>query len=206
MNGKRNALITALVVILVVFLLCGAVMVLEHFLLFSKYIVLSQSTSLYFFSALFQGNAALFAILGVFVVFRLQIERSSIGSIEQILLKDLGEFFGGEAALHIALSEFLDFKRASPEKKRSLAGDYAKDCKERHEDHSRYAPSHLLLPDLLNTWIESDQRIREIKAQIKLPIYILATYMALSLAGLISATPIHRFWGAVEPSGLSILD
>jgi len=188
--------------VLVVFLLFGVVMVLDHFLLFSKYIVLSKSTSLYFFSALFQGNAALFAILGVFVVFRLQIERSSIDSIEQILLKNIGEFFGAPAAPDVAYSKFLDFKRASPEKKRSIAEDYEKDCKERREHMEEYARSHLLLPDLLKAWAASEQLMKEIKAQIKVPIYVLATFMALSLAGLISATPIHRSHGAVE---LSIL-
>ena len=44
--------------------------------------------------------------------------------------------------------------------------------------------------------------MKEIKTQIRLPIYLLATFMALSLAGLIFATWIHHFHGAVELSVL----
>ena len=207
MKGKRDAWMTASVV----FLLFVAIMVLEHFLLFSKYVVLSKSTSLYFFSALFQGNAALFAILGVFVVFRLQIERSSIGSIEQILLKDLNNFFGGKPTFGCAFEEFYKFKMACLEDKRSIAEKYAKEC----EDHrasekdpnalpivAQRLQSYLQLPSLLNAWVASEQLMKEIKTQIKLPIYVLATFMALSLVGLIFAAPIHHSHGTVE---LSIL-
>ena len=98
-----------------------------------------------------------------------------------------------------AFGPFWDFRTASLKDKRLKAKDIDKNCRQRYQSN---IPSHRLLPDLLNSWIESEQRIMEIRDQIKLPVYILATFMALSLVGLIFAAPIHRSDGVVE---LSIL-
>ena len=201
MSCGRNKINRIFYVLITGLVVSRAAMVLHHFLLFLKHIVLSENTSLYFFSALFQGNAVLFAILGVFVVFRLQIERSSIDSIEQILLKDIGDFFA-EGSLHLAHDRLRDFKKTPIEQKRNIAKNYRDNSKKRKNETSMGSALHLRLPDLLYDWIASEQQMNEIKTQIKLPIYLLATFMALSLVGLIFATPIHRSDGAVE---LSIL-
>ena len=50
----------------------------------------SPSTSLYFFSALLQANAAIFSIYGVFVIFKLQSIKSSIDSFITALMQDRG--------------------------------------------------------------------------------------------------------------------
>ena len=49
-------------------------------------IIFTESTSLYFYSAVFQGNMALLALLGVFVIFKLQQISALIQEKDKIIL------------------------------------------------------------------------------------------------------------------------
>ena len=55
--------------------------------------ILNEYVSLYFFSAVFQGNMALLAILGVFVVFKRQELTAEILAKERIIFQLIQDFF-----------------------------------------------------------------------------------------------------------------
>jgi hypothetical protein len=55
----------------------------------------SDSTSLYFYSAVFQGNMALLAIIGVFVVFKIQQMTSNLIEKDKIILDYIQNSFKG---------------------------------------------------------------------------------------------------------------
>ncbi|MBN1352601.1 hypothetical protein JXJ21_24650 [candidate division KSB1 bacterium] len=46
-----------------------------------------ENTGLYFFSAVFQGNMALLALIGVFIVFKIQQLNSSISQINDLIIR-----------------------------------------------------------------------------------------------------------------------
>ena len=71
----------------------------------------SDNTSLYFFSALLQANAAILSLLAIFVIFRIQSLASSIDTRKFVLGSDLG--------VHIPSHEINTFERMSIQEKKS---------------------------------------------------------------------------------------
>ena len=55
--------------------------------MYSCFELLGESTGLYFFSAVFQGNMSLLALIGVFVVFKIQQLNSSIQQLNDMMLR-----------------------------------------------------------------------------------------------------------------------
>ena len=147
-----------------------------------------SNTALYFFSALFQGNAALFAILGVFVVFRLQMERSSITFAMQSFWEKVkrGDF---------SEDQFWSFKNASLEDKRKILKGEVEDPMRKEGELEVIQP---IKEPPLHSWADSEEIILTIRALSRAPIILMAIFMGLSLLCLIFAGPISKTCGAVE--------
>jgi hypothetical protein len=69
-----------------ILLISAVVLVSLLFLLHLPSFVFSEYTGLYFYSSLIQANAAILSLLGVFIVFRIQLNKSSIENLKNFVL------------------------------------------------------------------------------------------------------------------------
>ena len=132
-------------------------------------------TGLYFYSALLQGNASLLAILGVFVIYRLQDLKSSVSNIR--------DFFLGYGVLHGSSRELVqEFDLASiSEKKDQLTKvpDYPAE------------KGGTTFRKQFSLWIDYEVMIAETKNHIFWPTISLGGVIAISMIGIILAKHIH---------------
>lgn len=138
----------------------------------------SDSSSLYIYSAFLQANAAIFAVLGVFIVYRMQSHKSSIDIIKSAMYSDRGS--------HSHPSTIAEFEALKvPEKKRKF---------------STMNPSDYYYK-LYETWIYHLDRNNELKKYITLPTIILTVGMILDATFLLFSSNLHYY----HPSGEVII-
>lgn len=118
----------------------------------------SPNTGFYFYSSLLQAQAAIFSIVGVFIVFKLQTIKSAIENYKHMLL-----------ALKVYPSVITDFEFA--------------DEATRKEKYIRLGKGSEQITYL--QWNESETKVKNIKDQIKTPIILLSIGMIVSTLGLI---------------------
>jgi len=138
-------------------------------------IYLSDSTSLYLFSALLQANAALFALLGVFIVFRMQSHKSSIDIIKSTLYSDRGE--------HSTPSRVASFESMKYNEKKNFFS---------RMDSSDYYYR------LYETWVYHLDRNNELKKYITIPSLFLTSGMLLDVIMLAFASNLHIYHPLIE--------
>jgi hypothetical protein len=159
------ALILSIIIIIVVLV---GVCVLNYFgILKGKFF--SDSSSLYYFSALLQSNAAIFSIFGVFVVFKIQSIQSSIDLIKSRLMND-----GRKIVQSTDVVRFDD-----------------KDIDEKEVRISEIKDNGELVFHYTQ-WLDKEKEILKIKTGIKNPIVFIAIAIIMNALGLIMSSYIHQ--------------
>jgi hypothetical protein len=131
----------------------------------------SKSSSLYFFSALLQSNAAIISLFGVFIVFRLQSLQTSLDLLKNTLMQDGGKM--------IQPNTVFRFDKMNLNEKEERVNTESKDSPLRFS---------------LQAWLDQEREIDNVKRSIKNPaISITITIiMVLNILGLICSNYIHH--------------
>ena len=127
-----------------------------------------ETSSLYFFSALLQSNAAIFSIVGVFIVFKLQSMQTPIDLLKNSLMQDRGRIIQP-----ITVSRF---------DKKSL--------KEK-DDYVNFMKDDQQLKYYLQNWVDQENKIDRVKSAIKSPAITITIVIILNILGLIFSNYIH---------------
>ncbi|MDP8267602.1 MAG: hypothetical protein P9L97_02625 [Candidatus Tenebribacter davisii] len=128
-----------------------------------------ETSSLYFFSALLQSNAAIFSLFGVFIIFRLQSLQSSLDLLKNTLMQDRGKI--------ITTYSVIEFDNMSLEEK-----------EEKIETFGNTTTIYFLI----KSWLDKEKSIDKIKKSIKDPVISMTIVMILNLFGLIFSNYIHN--------------
>lgn len=127
--------------------------------------MLTETILLYYFSASFQGLAALLGLLGVFAIFRLQQLGARADSARTLLFSDNGKATWG--------NQVLEYQRMSCEEKRVEISKI--------ESRDNASLARLTLLPLMVTWVESDEQVIQLRKSMWKPILGLAIVMLLNL-------------------------
>jgi hypothetical protein len=130
----------------------------------------SDSTSLYFFSALLQSNAAIISLVGIFVIFKIQTLQSSIDIIKNSLMSDMGRWTTPSMIVELdilPLSNKIDRIEKDPYR-------------------------NPYINPQVNTWVKKLKEIEKIKAKIKTPTILIVTSLIAFVIGLMFASYIHK--------------
>jgi len=135
----------------------------------------SEYSSLYFFSALLQANAAILSLFAIFVIFRIQSLASSIDTRKLVL---------GADPSHASAYDINSFERMSLQEKK---------CEVDHKTGRRaFGVAHYL------AWIAYEEKIEELKHSIIVPSSVLAGSILFYAIALALAHFIHRSGVLVE--------
>lgn len=129
----------------------------------------SENSSFYLYSSLLQANAALFSIVGVFYIFRIQSLQSSIDIIKSGLMTDRGRSSWPQ--------EIVDWDVLSLEQKEEKINSGVA---------NKYILSYLVI------WTEKERNLHTFKQTIRFPSLLLATGILLESLSLFSASFIHN--------------
>lgn len=138
-------------------------------------IYFSESTSLYIYSSFLQANAAIIAVLGFFIIYKIQALQSSIDVIKSDLMRDRGMYSHPKTV--------LDFDSATMEEKEKRF-NYLK------KDH--YYLLHYKI------WIDNLKSIKKLKSQIKIPTIFLTLVIVSDGICLLFCTNLHRYHQSIE--------
>ncbi|MDP8323375.1 MAG: hypothetical protein RAO94_13605 [Candidatus Stygibacter australis] len=127
-----------------------------------------ETSSLYFFSALLQSNAAIFAIVGVFIVFRLQSLQSSLDMLKNTLMQNRGKT--------ITLCSVIEFDKLNIKEK---------------EKKINFVDEVTTIDFLLQTWVEKEKKINMIKNSIGFPTGAIIVVLIFNIFGLVFSNFIH---------------
>ena len=136
----------------------------------------SDSSALYFYSALFQANAAIISIIGIFFIFRIQAHQSSIDLIRNGLLADNGR--------RSWPAEIIEWDSYALEEKENLL---------KEEKTHKNGSNNKSISNQLSSWTVKERNLATVKKTIVTPIVFIATVMILEIFSLFSATYIHHF-------------
>lgn len=139
----------------------------------------SDTSALYFFSALLQANAAIIAIIGVFWIFKIQTYQAGVDSIKNALSIERG------------ITSNLDVDPSIISKFESL------DLSEK----TSYMNQEILndsLRSLLQSWVRNEESIDNLKSGIRIPVILLAVGIVFNAFGLVIANLIHQVGHIVE--------
>ena len=139
------------------------------------YIEFSDSTGLYFYSALLQANAAILSIMGVFYIFRIQLLKSEIESIKNYVL--------GLILDNLAAKKFyFDFDIGDIDTKHKIL-----------EQIKKKGLLDISAPfGKFPIWMEKEIIILKVIKSIKSPTIIIATTILCNTVGLIFASQVHK--------------
>lgn len=126
----------------------------------------SDSSSLYFYSALLQANAAILSIVGVFIIFRIQSYQSSIDIIKTALINN---------RRMVGPNDVIGFDNFNISEKE----EYIKRL------------NNSVLKNHCSNWIEKEKKLKKVKSSIKLPTILLAIGIIINSIGLFTASYIH---------------
>lgn len=138
-------------------------------------IYFSESTSLYIYSSFLQANAAIIAVLGFFIIYKIQALQSSIDVIKSDLMRDRGMYSHPKTV--------LDFDSATIQEKEKRFNDFKKD---------HYYLLHYKI------WIDNLKSITKLKSQIKIPTIFLTLVIVSDGICLLFCTNLHRYHQATE--------
>jgi len=132
----------------------------------------SESSSLYFFSAILQANAALLALVGIFLIFRLQYFQSIIDGVRNKLINTTSK-------LNL-LNTIINFEEKQIEERiGTRTGDD-------------------LIDYLLNVWNLQEMEIRFLKSNIMMPVFLIFIGIIICVLGLVVSSKVHNCYGTFE--------
>jgi hypothetical protein len=135
----------------------------------------SENSTFYFYSTILQANAAIFSIVGVFYIFKIQSLQSSLDIIKTGLMNDQGRNSWPQ--------EIMQWDRLNlAEKERKITDGTAN--------------KHILAS--LIFWTETERKIENFKKVIVFPSVLLAFGILLESLSLFSAYYIHSQFSVVE--------
>ncbi len=140
----------------------------------------SNSTSLYFFSAILQANAAIIAIVGVFGIFKIQPFQSGIETIKFSLSMERGITTG---FWDVDPSIISIFNPLNIEEKYKFMNEKVRSSVAR---------------EILENWINVEKDILTFKTTLINPILLISIGIVLGAFGLILANTIHNLGAIVE--------
>ena len=129
--------------------------------------IFSTNTGLYFFSALLQADAAVFAVLAVFIVFKLQYQQAITLNLRPFILQ-------GVTPEHRLIVRKFD--SANIERKRQIAEQY----------------NNIGLMSWLHYELPHHEKAEELKSKFKRPGIFLVTLIAGNIIGLITIESLHN--------------
>lgn len=135
----------------------------------------SENSSFYFYSSILQANAAIFSIVGVFYIFRIQSLQASIDIIKSGLMNDQGRSSWPQ--------EIIDWDNLSLKEKEGKINNGT-------------ANKHILKS--LVTWTKKERAVDSFKQVIRFPSVLLAIGILLESLSLFSASYIHNQYQALE--------
>ncbi|MDA3861042.1 MAG: hypothetical protein PF445_07425 [Melioribacteraceae bacterium] len=136
----------------------------------------SENTSLYLYSSLLQANAAIIAIVGLFVIFKIQQMSSSIDVIKSSIMLDNGRRSTPE--------EVENFDRGTVQEKVNL-------LEVRRNGRGSYLP-------LYESWLEKLKYIGRLKKKIVVPTIALTTMIILNTVALVLASHLNLYFPSIE--------
>jgi hypothetical protein len=134
----------------------------------------SESSSLYFFSALLQANAAILSIFAIFVIFRIQSLTSSIDTRKFVLGSDS----------HVSPHDINSFEIMSVQSKKSEV--------DHKMGRNASGVAHY------QAWITYEEKIEKLRRTIIIPTSVLAASILFFAIALSLAHSIHRLGVIVE--------
>lgn len=138
-------------------------------------IYFTESTSLYIYSSFLQANAAIIAILGLFIIYRIQSLQSSIDVIKSDIMRDRGTYSHPKTV--------LDFDSASID-------DKGKKFTALQKDH--YYLLHYKI------WLENLKSITNHKTLITIPTLFLTTAIIIDAVCLLFCSNLHYYHKTAE--------
>jgi hypothetical protein len=129
--------------------------------------IFSINTGLYFFSALLQADAAIFAVLAVFIVFKLQYQQAITLNLRPFILQGVTP----EQRLIVR-----EFDSANIERKRQIAEQY----------------KNTGLMSWLYHELPQHEKAEELKSKFKYPGIYLVTLIAGDIIGLLTIESLHH--------------
>jgi hypothetical protein len=140
----------------------------------------SETSALYFLGAVLQADSAILAIVGIFLIFRLQYFQSIIDGIRNILFNKTTDRLK-------LLDTIYDFEVKEIEERIGVkTGDS-------------------IIDYLFNRWNLQDIEIRFLKSNIMMPVFLLFIGIVICMLGLIFSAKIHNYYGSLEIWVLSIV-
>lgn len=140
----------------------------------------SEYTGLYFYSALIQSNAALFAVVGIFVIYKLQ----SLENMIDTMPTKLSYVFSG-VVLHPKITEFAVGGKVI---RQNIISTYEA------TDNSTARNAVILF----KRWMYLIEAIRPTKKKIKLPMLLMGIGIVLNSILIVLSEPIHNCLGYLE--------
>lgn len=140
-------------------------------------IYFSESTSLYIYSSFLQANAAIIAILGLFIIYRIQSLQSSIDVIKSDIMRDRGMYSHPKTV--------LDFDLVSIE--------------EKEKKISALNPDHYYLLHY-KIWVENLKSITQLKTLITFPTIFLTLAIIIDGVCLLFCSNLHYYHKMAEVS------
>lgn len=134
-----------------------------------------ESTSLYIYSSFLQANAAIIAVLGLFIIYKIQALQSSIDIIKSDLMRDRGMYSHPKTV--------LCFDSATIEEKEKIFNEMKKD---------HYYLLHYKI------WIDSLKNIANLKSLIKTPTIFLTLVIISDGISLLLCSNLHKYHRTAE--------
>jgi hypothetical protein len=135
----------------------------------------SENSAFYFYSSILQANAAIFSIVGVFYIFKIQSLNSSIDIIKSALISDQGR--------NSWPSEIIDWSLLT-------LGEKEKNIKD--------GTANKYIIKSLTTWASLERQIESFKKVIILPSLLLSFGILFESLSLFSAYYIHNQFAMIE--------
>lgn len=145
------------------------------------FIFFNESTSLYIYSALFQANAAILSIIGVFIIFRLQSLQSHVDTLKNFILTTYDD--------KDKVTRFFLFEQGDLKMKYQMI-----ETKDKlPEENEKIDEKTFRIENPFELWFYKERELLQTKNLIKLPIRLLLVALIINGFSLLFASNIHAY-------------
>ena len=157
----------------------------------------SDSVGLYFYSAVFQGNMAILALIGVFVVFKLQQLSTQLQQKEVVITNYVQGRIGTVAKVKIPIS-YSDISNLEVQLKKLAEGDGSVNYNDTIRQRTQEILSEDDFKNRISEYESISNNLKQIKISWKYPFLSILAVIILALIFLASAYWIHVCFPLVE--------